>query len=145
MEDDLQLRQLCLAAPKLAPAVRAFEEVFGLEVCYRDPNVARYGLENALLPIGTTFLEIVAPVVPDTAAARFLERSGGRGAYMVIFDCTDPDGRSARAESLGARIASRHQHGGFHGFQLHPKDCRAAMLELDHTVGAENPMGAYGP
>jgi len=145
MIDDLRLRQICLVAPSLPPAVRIFEEVFGLEVCYRDPNVARYGLENALFPIGTTFLEIVAPIVDDTAAARFLDRSGGRGAYIVIFDCADPGARAARAEHLGVRIASTHRHHGFHGFQLHPKDCRAAMLELDHTVGGENPMGPYGP
>jgi hypothetical protein len=145
MTDELRLRQICLVAPSLPPAVRAFEEVFGLEVCHRDPNVARYGLENVLFPIATTFVEIVAPIVADTAAGRFLERSGGRGAYMVIFDCDDPDARAARAERLGVRIASTHRHGSFHGFQLHPKDCRAAMLEVDHTVGAVNPLGPYGP
>src|SRR5689334_16646079 len=129
----LRLRQICLVAPALAPAVRAVEQVLGLAVCYRDPNVAFYGLENALLPIGTRFLEIVAPIRPDTAAGRFLERSGGRGAYMVIFDCSDPDRRAARAQSLGVRIASTYRHGELHGMQLHPKDCRAAMIEFNHT------------
>ena len=145
MADYLRLRQICLVAPALAPAVGFFEQVLGLAVCYRDPNVAGYGLENALFPIGASFLEIVAPTRPDTAAGRFLERSGGRGAYMVIFDCSDPDRRAAHARSLGIRIASTHTHEGFHGFQLHPKDCRAAMLELDRTDGGEDPMAAYGP
>jgi hypothetical protein len=143
--DYLRLRQICLVAPALEPAVRCFEQVFGLAVCYRDPNVATYGLENAVFPLGTSFLEIVSPTRPDTAASRFLERSEGRGAYMVIFDCSDPDRRAAHAQSLGVRIASTHRHEGFRGFQLHPKDCRAAMLELDRTEGGEDPMGAYGP
>lgn len=145
MADYLRLRQICLVAPALPPAVRCLEQVFGLAVCYRDPNVANYGLENALLPIGASFLEIVAPIRPGTAAERFLERSEGRGAYMVIFDCNDPDRRAARAGSLGVRIASTHTHPGFRGFQLHPKDCRAAMLELDCTDGGEDPLAAYGP
>ena len=145
MPDHLHLRQICLVAPALEPAVRALEQVFGLAVCYRDPLVAHYGLENALFPIGTSFLEVVAPIRPDTAAGRFLERSQGRGAYMVIFDCSDPDRRAARAQSLGVRIASTHTQGTFHGFQLHPKDCRAAMLEFDRTDGADDPMGPYGP
>jgi hypothetical protein len=141
----LRLRQICLVAPALEPAVRCLERVFGLAVCYRDPNVARYGLENALLPIGTSFVEVVAPTRPDTAAGRFLERSQGVGAYMVIFDCSDPERRTAHAQSLGIRLASSHAHPGYRGFQLHPKDCRAAMLEFDHTEGGEDAMAAYGP
>lgn len=145
MADYLRLRQVCLVAPELAPVVRCFEQVFGLAVCYRDPNVATYGLENAVFPLGASFLEVVAPTRPDTAAGRFLERSGGRGAYMVIFDCSDPERRASHVRSLGVRVVSTHSHEGFRGVQLHPKDCRAAMLELDCTDGGEDPMAAYGP
>ena len=145
MADTLRLRQICLVAPELAPAVRCLEQVFGLAVCYRDPNVAAYGLENAVFPLGASFLEVVAPTRPDTAAGRFLERSGGRGAYMVIFDCSDPERRAGHARSLGVRVASTHSHEGFRGVQLHPKDCRAAMLEFDCTDGGEDLLGAYGP
>jgi Glyoxalase-like domain len=145
MADYLRLRQICLVAPALEPSVRFCEQVLGLAVCHRDPNVAAYGLENVLFPIGTSFLEIVAPIRPDTTAGRFLERSQGRGAYMVIFDCSDLPRRAAHAQSLGIRIASSHSHDGYHGVQLHPKDCRAAMLELDHTDGGDDPMAVYGP
>ncbi|OYU99157.1 MAG: hypothetical protein CFE45_13940 [Burkholderiales bacterium PBB5] len=84
----LRLRQICLVAPQLAPAVATVEAVLGLPVCYRDPNVAKFGLENALFALGSSFLEIVAPLpgVADTAAERFIARSGGQGGYMLIFD-----------------------------------------------------------
>lgn len=141
----LRLRQICLAVPTLEPSLTLFEQALGLAVCYRDPAVATYGLENVVIPIASSFLELVAPIAPDTAAARFIERSQGRGAYMVIFDCDDPDRRGAHAEALSVPIVSRHQHGGFRGVQLHPKACRAAMLELDHTDGGDDPLGAYGP
>jgi hypothetical protein len=54
MADYLRLRQVCLVAPELAPATRCFEQVFGLAVCYRDPNVAAYGLVNAVFPLGAS-------------------------------------------------------------------------------------------
>jgi len=71
----VRLRQICLVAPDLAPVVSDIAAIMGLEVCYRDPAVARYGLANALLPIDSILLEVVAPTGPGTAAGRFLPRS----------------------------------------------------------------------
>lgn len=141
----LRLRQVCLVAPDLAPAVQAFQAVFGLPVCYRDPHVAAFGLENALFALGDSFLEIVAPTRPDTAAGRFLQRSGGLGGYMLIFDCDDPAPFRARAAAAGVRVAYEIDHPGYRGVQLHPRDCRAAMLEFDHTDGGEALDGPYHP
>lgn len=50
-------------------------------MCHRDAAVAKYGLVNALFVFGRQFLEIVVPAREGTAAGRFLERSGGQGAY----------------------------------------------------------------
>jgi len=150
MSDYLHLRQVCLAAPSLEPAVDAITEIFGLEVCHRDENVAKYGLVNALFVLGRAFLEVVAPIdtsapLRSTAAGRFIERSGGQGGYMAIFDCSDPLERRRRAEAMGVRIAHTLDYPHFFGSQLHPVDCRATMLEFDHTIGAEDLDGPYGP
>ena len=64
----LRLRQVCLVSADLAAKPRAIKAVLGLEECYRDPNVAKYGLENVLFPVGSDFIEIVAPTRPGTAA-----------------------------------------------------------------------------
>ncbi|HAO43782.1 MAG TPA: hypothetical protein DCR53_25045, partial [Afipia sp.] len=77
MTDVTRLRQICLVAPHLEPVVGDIAAIMGLTVCYRDPNVARYGLENALLPVGTTLLEVVAPFQGGTAAGRFIDKTGG--------------------------------------------------------------------
>ena len=58
----MRLRQIALMAPELAPEVDAFREVLGLEVCFVDPGVGHYGLENALLPLGNQFIELLAPI-----------------------------------------------------------------------------------
>src|SRR5262245_14327286 len=77
----VRLRQVCLVAPALEPSVGGIATVVGLAVCYRDPNVCVYGLENALLPVGTTLLEMVSPIEANTAAGRFLDKVEGHGGY----------------------------------------------------------------
>ncbi len=141
----LRLRQVCLVAADLARETALIKSTLGLEECYRDANVARYGLENVLFPVGTSFIEIVSPTRPGTAAGRFLERHGGRHGYMVIMDCDDPAKWQARAESLGMRVANVIRHDGYFGVQLHPKDTGAAMLEFNCTTGGGDPMGPYAP
>jgi hypothetical protein len=83
----IRLRQICLVAEKLAPVVDDFKAIFAIDVCFVDPAVAAFGLENSLMPIGGNFLEVVAPVKENTAAGRYLKRRGGDGGYMVICQC----------------------------------------------------------
>ena len=141
----LRLRQDCLVAADLARETDAIHKIFGLEVCHRDPNVARYGLENVLFPIGTDFIEIVAPTRPGTAAGRFLERHDGRFGYMIIMDCDDPLARQAHCDSIGIRTANLIRHDTYLGVQLHPKDTGGAMLEFNRTDGGQDAMGPYAP
>lgn len=144
--DRLRLRQVCLVAPRLEPAVEEMAAVLGLEVCHRDPNVGVFGLANALFVAGTTFIEIVAPTRDGTAAGRFLQRTGGRGGYIAIFDCADPDARQAHAAAIGVPTAYEIDRPGLYRcVQLHPRACRAAMLEFDRTEGGDALDGRYWP
>jgi hypothetical protein len=141
----MRLRQICLVAPHLEPVVGDIAGIMGLNVCYRDGNVAKYGLENALLPVDTILLEVVAPFQPGTAAGRFIEKTGGHGGYMAIFCCDDPDARGVHAKATGVRVANVIDHAPYHGVQLHPRDCRAAFIEFNHTDGSDDILGPYPP
>jgi len=141
----LRLRQICLVAPRLEPVISDIAGIMGLSVCYRDGNVAKYGLENALLPVDTILLEVVAPFQPGTAAGRFIEKTGGRGGYMAIFSCDDPDQRGKHANAIGVRTANVITHASYRGVQLHPRDCRAAFIEFNHTDGSDDVLGPYPP
>ena len=146
MQPYLRLRQVCLAAPHLEASSALIRALLGVEECHRDANVASYGLENALFPIGADrFLEVVCPTGPGTAVGRFLQQTEGRGGYMLIFDCNDPKARAQRAAALGVRTAHHIDRAHFQGYQLHPKDCRASFLEFDHTLRGEDSCGAYWP
>src|SRR5881394_1376051 len=145
MAEYLRQRQICLVAPHLEPVISDIADIMGLSICYRDGNVAKYGLENALLPVDTILLEVVAPTQGGTAAGRFLDKTGNRGGYMAIFCCDDPDARGAKANAMGVRTANAITHAPYHGVQLHPRDCRAAFIEFNHTDGSDDIMGAYPP
>ncbi|HEY9453953.1 MAG TPA: hypothetical protein VIR82_14855, partial [Bradyrhizobium sp.] len=76
---------------------------------------------------------------------RFLDKTGGRGGYMAIFCCDDPDARGRRANGIGVRTANVITHAPYHGVQLHPRDCRAAFIEFNHTEGSDDVLGPYPP
>jgi len=141
----LRLRQLCLVARELQPVVDDLCEVLGLEVCHRDPEVARFGLHNALMRVGTSFIEVVAPLQDGTAAGRYLQRRGGDGGYMVILDCEGIEPWRLHLATVGVRIAAELETAGYVGLQLHPQDTGGALLEINSTSGGDDLQGPYWP
>ena len=141
----LRLRQLCLVARDLDAVVEDLRAVLGVEVCHRDPAVERFGLSNALMRVGTSFVEVVAPLHDGTAAGRHLERRGGDGGYMVILDAPKLVPWRRHAALCGVRIAAALKAGAYEGLQFHPHDTGGALLEINRTEGGEDLLGAYGP
>ena len=141
----LRLRQLCLVAAQLEPVVDDLSAVFGVEVCHRDPAVGQFGLHNALLPFGTSFVEIVAPVTAGTTAERYLERRKGDGGYMVILDSEALPRWRAHVAEVGVRIAAPLALGDYEGMQLHPRDTGGALLEINTTLNGADLQGPYWP
>jgi hypothetical protein len=143
----LRLRQICLVADRLAAAEDELTDVLGIAVCYRDPGVAVFGLENVLMPVGNQLLEVVAPKEDNTAAGRYLERRGGNGGYMVITQCDDRTPRRARVDQLGIRIVHQFETPEYLNMQLHPRDTGGCFFEIDQVVGpgANDPDGPWEP
>ncbi len=141
----LRLRQICLVAGQLEPAVADLEAVFGIATCYHDPAVEVFGLTNALLPVGNDFLEVVAPFRDGTAAGRYLESRGGDGGYIVILQCDDIERRRTRYEDLGIRVINALDYGDYIGTQLHPRDTGGAMLETSWCAGDGALDGPWHP
>lgn len=142
---ELRLRQICLIARELDPAIEQLKGIFSLEVCFIDPAVGVFGLENSLLTIGNQFLEVVAPVEDGTAGGRYLDRRGGDGGYMVITQCADRAERDGRIAALNVPVANVIDYPDFHGYQLHPKYTGGAFFEIDWNEGGEDPDGPWHP
>ena len=58
----MRIRQLVLVSDERDPVVNDLCDLFGLEVAFYDPGIIHFGLENAVIPVGDTFLEVVSPV-----------------------------------------------------------------------------------
>jgi hypothetical protein len=128
----MRLRQIALVAHDLAAAHAQIAAILGLDYAYEDPAVGKYGLKNAVFPVGTTFLEVVSPNAPGTTAARLLEKRGGSGGYMVILQVDDLIQARARVREAGARVVDQTDKDGAAFTHIHPKDIGGAILSLDH-------------
>jgi hypothetical protein len=135
----VRLRQAVIAAAELEPVASALRAALDLGEPFRDPGVGEFGLENAVFALGDCFLEVISPKQPGTAAGRWLERHGGDGGYMVLFDIEDLDGARQRAERLGVRVVWRIDLPDISGTHLHPADMRGAIVSLDRS----DPYGTW--
>jgi hypothetical protein len=133
----LRFRQAVLAARDLDRAVEELRAALPLGEPYADPGVALFGLRNAVMPLGDTFVEVVSPVQDGTAAGRFLDRHGD-GAYMAMFQIDDLAGARERAARLGIREVWSIDLDDITACHLHPADIGAAIVSLDRPVPPES-------
>lgn len=133
----MRLRQIALVAKDLAAARADISAVLGIDYAYDDPGVGKYGLRNAVFPIGDTFLEVVSPKEPGTTAGRLLEKRRGDGGYMVILQVDDLAKALDRVKDASARIADQRDKDGAAFTHIHPKDIGGAILSLDRMVPKE--------
>ena len=141
----VRLRQVALVARDLDAAVSDLNQSLGLEVAFNDPSVATFGLRNAVLPLGTQFVEVVSPTREGTAAGRQLERLGGDGGYMVICHTDDHESVRDRVVGLGIRTVLEADEHGYKIMQLHPSDTGGSFLEIDFQPGGDDPDGPWMP
>ena len=149
----VRLRQAVLVAAELEPVVERLRAELGLGEPFADPGVAEFGLRNAVCGLGDSFLEVISPVEPDTAAGRHLARRGGESGpgaagragclglagYMVIFQLDDLEAARQRVADLGVRVVWRIDLPDISGTHLHPADMRGAIVSLDRP----DPPGSW--
>ncbi len=125
---------MALVAADLDAAEAEIIDRLGLSLCFRDPGVGAFGLRNALFPIGDRLLEVVSPTEPGTTAGRLLDRRGGDGGYMAIFETDEAlDGIRHRMADLDVRIVFEAAGEGVTGLHLHPRDVGGAIVSIDRT------------
>ncbi len=127
----IRLRQVALVARDLDTAIDQVRHHLDVDVCFRDPGVAEFGLHNALFRIGDQFLEIVSPVTTGTTAGRLLEKMGGDCGYMAIYDVDDLDARMQHLATLGVRTVWTGDFRQIRGRHLHPKDTGGTLVSID--------------
>jgi hypothetical protein len=131
----MRLRQIAFIAKELDPIAEQLNTVFGLNVGFRDPGVAYFGLNNIVMPVGGEFLEVVAPFRDDVSGARYLARRGGDAGYMVILQDEDALPHRARLEKAGVRVIATSRGDDYRYTHFHPADCSGVLMSIDSVVG----------
>jgi hypothetical protein len=126
-----RLRQVALVARDCDQVASELRRTFGWAPPFHDPGVGQFGLTNAVFAAGDTFVEVVAPVQAGTTAGRYLERRGGDGGYMAIFQVPDLVAARRRVATLGVRVVWTADLPDIAGTHLHPGDVPGAIVSLD--------------
>lgn len=127
----IRLRQIALVAHSLDQAIADISGALDVDVIYRDPGVGFFGLHNALFCIGDQFLEVVSPIHEGTTAGRLLDKLGGDGGYMALYEVDNLDARIGHLKSLGIRTVWEGTGDAIRGRHLHPRDTGGTLVSLD--------------
>ena len=130
----MKLRQCVFVCKDLESSREELCDILGIEVAYRDPGVAKWGLVNVVCPTGHDFLEIVTPFQQGTSAGRYIERRKGDGGYMVIIQVDDAQAERKRVTDLGVRAVAQKDLPEYKYTHFHPADTSGVLLSLDTTV-----------
>ena len=129
----MRLRQCVFVCGDLESSREELCDILGIEVAYRDPGVAKWGLVNVVCPTGHDFLEIVTPFQQGTSARRYIERRKGDGGYMVILQVPDAAAERKRVTDLGVRAVAQKDLPEYQYTHFHPSDTTGVLLSLDTT------------
>jgi methylmalonyl-CoA/ethylmalonyl-CoA epimerase len=126
-----KIEHIALAVSNLDEAIRFYEHVWGLKVTHRE-RVHEQGIEEAMLPLGDTFLQLVAPTDADSAVGKFLARRG-EGLHHVAYEVDDLKAAMSKLERSGVNLVDEKPRRGGRGHMVvfvHPKGNRGVLVEL---------------
>ena len=127
----MDIRQIVMVSGLRDPIVNDLCELFNFKVAFNDPGVAHFGLENAVIPIGTDFLEVVSPVEENTTAGRYLNKRGGDGGYMIIIQVDKFEDSQKLVNEYNIKTVWETDLPKAKAMHLHPKQMGGAILSLD--------------
>lgn len=124
-----------VAVHDLDASVEWYRDTFGMELVHHEINEEQ-GVREAMMRAGGdedgTLLQLLAPVGPDSAIARFLDRSGP-GLQQIAYRVSDLDQVCATLRSRGLRMLYDQPRRGTAGARInfiHPKDAGGVLVEL---------------
>jgi methylmalonyl-CoA/ethylmalonyl-CoA epimerase len=120
-----------VAVEDLDGAVALYRDRLGMREQYRE-TVEEQGVDAVLLEIGEGHVELLAPLGPETAVGRFLERSGP-GLHHVAYQTDDIDSALDSVREAGMRLIDEKPRTGIRGSRvafLHPKSTGGVLTEL---------------
>ena len=126
-----KVEHIALAVADLDAAIAHYREVWGIEVSHRE-KIDDQGVEEAMLPVGDSFLQLVAPTGDETTVARFLANRG-EGLHHLAYEVDDLVGTLEDLKAKGVQLIDEVPRRGGRGHLVafvHPKSNHGLLVEL---------------
>lgn len=120
-----------LAVSDLDAAIAFHRDVLGMELAHTEENPEQ-GVREAMMRIGDSHIQLLAPLTPDSTIAKFLD-SKGPGMQQVAYRVADIDAVSTTLRDRGLRLLYDEPRRGTSNSRvnfIHPKDAGGVLVEL---------------
>jgi methylmalonyl-CoA/ethylmalonyl-CoA epimerase len=132
-----------VAVPDLDAAIDWYVRVFGMRCVHQETNHEQE-VREAMLAVaggeaapGGAYLQLLAPLRPDSPIGKFLDRHGP-GLQQLAYTVADLDVACARLRERGMRLLYDRPRRGTAGARInfvHPKDAGGVLVELLEPAG----------
>lgn len=127
----LNIHHTAIAVRDLDAALADIEAQYGVTPSYRQV-VEDQGVEEAMVPLGGSHLQILRPLADDTPVGRFLT-SRGEGLHHVALQVADIEAALEHLSATGARLVDEEPRIGGGGHRIafvHPAAFGSTLIEL---------------
>ena len=126
-----EIDHVAIAVNDLEAAIAYYRDTFGCEVAHREV-VERDGVEEALLKVADSYVQLLTPVRDDSPVAKFLAKNG-EGIHHVGYRVADCAAALERVKAEGHRVIDEAPRPGSRGTTVafvHPKTAFGTLIEL---------------
>ena len=126
-----EIDHVAIAVNDLEAAIAWYAEMFGATVAHREV-VERDGVEEALLKVADSYVQLLMPVRDDSTVAKWLDKNG-EGIHHVGYRVSDVGSTLDAVVAHGGRAIDAAPRPGSRGTTvafLHPKGAFGTLIEL---------------
>lgn len=129
-----EIDHIAIAVHDLEAAVNYYQRAFGATVNHRE-IVTRDGVEEVLLKVAESYIQLLTPTRPDSPIAKALEKRG-EGLHHVGYRVVNCQAALAAMIAAGATPIDKVPRPGSRGTTvafIHPKGSFGTLIELVQT------------
>jgi methylmalonyl-CoA epimerase len=126
-----EIDHVAIAVNDLEAAVAYYENVFGATVDHREV-VESDGVEEALLKVAESYVQLLTPTRDDSPVAKYLEKKG-EGIHHVGYRVADCAAALQAVKDAGGKVIDEAPRPGSRGTTIafvHPKAAFGTLIEL---------------
>ncbi len=126
-----EIDHVAIAVRDLDAAVGYYRDTFGAEVAHREV-IESDGVEEALIEVADSYVQLLCPTRPDSPVAKFLENKG-EGLHHVGYRVADCAAALDAVREAGGRLIDAAPRPGSRGTTVafvHPKGALGTLIEL---------------